>query len=49
MPYPLCLGNLSKDFNVGYMLNTGLGGNIYDFSVDYKAIKTDNILDAHKI
>ena len=30
------------------MLNTGLAGNVYDFSVDYKAIANDKILDIHK-
>ena len=34
-PYPLCLGGLSKDFEVGYMRTAGLTGNVYDFSVDY--------------
>ena len=48
VPYPLCLGNISNDFNIGYMLNAGLAGNVYDFSVDYEAIKIDNILDIHK-
>ena len=30
------------------MNNTGLDGYVYDFSVDYNAIKTDNVLDVHK-
>ena len=46
--YPLCLGNISKDFNLGYMEKTGLAGYIYDFSVDYWAIANDKILDIHK-
>ena len=37
-----------KDFSVDNMKNTGLNGYIYDFSVEYNAIKTDNILDIHK-
>ena len=43
VPYPLCLGVLSKDFEVGYMI-----GYVYDFSVDYWAITNDKILDIHK-
>ena len=45
---PLCLGNASKNFSVGYMKKTGLNGYIYDFSVDYDAISFDDILDIHK-
>ena len=30
------------------MLNTGLAGYIYDFSVDYRAISNDKILYIHK-
>ena len=30
------------------MKKTGLNGYVYDFSVDYNAIKTDNILDIDK-
>ena len=48
VPYILCLGNISTDFDIGHMLNTGLGGYIYDFSVDYRAISNDKILDIHK-
>ena len=46
--YPLCLGNISKDFSVGNMKKTGLDGYVYDFSVDYDAIAVANILDIHK-
>ena len=48
MPYPLCLGGLSKDFEVGYMRASGLIGYMYDFSVDSGAITFDDILDIHK-
>ena len=48
VPYPLCLGNISKDFTVPYILKTGLTGYIYDFSVDYWAMTNDEILDIHK-
>ena len=48
VPYPLCLGGLSKDFEVDYMRASGLIGYIYDFSVAYWAIAVDDILDIHK-
>ena len=48
VPYPLCLGNNSKDFDLGYMEKTGLTEYIYDFSVDYWAIANDVTLDIHK-
>ena len=35
---PICLGNISED-----LIPTGLNGFIYDFSVDYKTISTDEI------
>ena len=47
-PYPLCLGGLSKDFEVEYMSASGLIGYVYDFSVDYGAIAIDDILDIQK-
>ena len=48
VPYPLCVGGLSKDFEVGYMRVSELIGYVYDFSVDYGAIAVDGILDIHK-
>ena len=45
---PFCLGNISKDFSVDNMKNTGLNGYVYDFSVDYDVIAVDDILDIHK-
>ena len=45
---PLCLGIISRDFYVDNLKKTGLNGYVYDFSVDYNAIKTDNILEIHK-
>ena len=44
----MCLGGLSKDYNKNRRKDTGLNGNIYDFSVDYSAIINDEILDIHK-
>ena len=46
--YPLCLGNISKDWSVDNMKKTGFNGCIYDFSVDYNAIVVSDILDIHK-
>ena len=46
--YPLCLGNISKDFSVDNMKETGLNGYVYDFSVDYNAIAVDDILEIHE-
>ena len=45
---PLCLGNISKDWSVDNMKDTGLNGYVYDFSVDYDAIAVADILDIHK-
>ena len=47
-PYPLCLGNTSKDWSGDNMKKTRLKGCIYDFSVDYVAIEVSDILDIHK-
>ena len=44
----LCLGNISKDWSVDNMKNTGLNGYVYDFSVDYDAISVYDIKDIHK-
>ena len=46
--YPLCLGNISKDFSINNMLRTGLNGYVSDFSVDYNTITVNSILDIHK-
>ena len=48
VPYPLCLGGLSKDFKVGYLRASGLIEYVYDFSVDYGAIAVDEILNINK-
>ena len=45
---PLCLGNISKDWSVDNMKDTGLNGYVYDFSVDYDATDIDDIKDIHK-
>ena len=47
--YPLCLGNILKDFTSNNMKKkTGLNGNVYEFSVDYNIIDTSNIINIHR-
>ena len=46
VPYPLCLGNISKDSSIANA--AGLYGYVYGFSVDYKAIENDKIHDIHR-
>ena len=48
LPYPLCLGNISREWSVDDMKKTGLNGYAYDFNVDYDAIAADDILDIYK-
>ena len=48
IPYPLCLGNISKDWSVDNMKNTGFNDYVYDFSVNYDATAVDNTKDIHK-
>ena len=43
--YPLCLGNISKDWSVDNMKLTRLKGYVYNLSVDYSATVVDDILD----
>ena len=45
---PLFLGNISKDWSVDNMKDTGLNGYVYDFSVDCDATAVDDIKDIHK-
>ena len=47
-PYPLCLGNVSKDIKLDNMKKTWLKGSVKVFSVDYNAIDTNNILDIRR-
>ena len=46
--YPLCLGNISKDFIINKMKKTGLKRIVKNFSVDFNPIDTNNILDVYK-
>ena len=45
---PLCLGNVSKDWSVDNLKDTGLNGYVYDFSVNYDATAVDDIKDIHR-
>ena len=45
---PLCLGNISKDWSVDNMKDTGLNEYVYDFSLYYDATAVDDIKDIHK-
>ena len=45
---PLCLGNISKDWSVDNIKDTGLNGYVYDFSVDYDSTDVDNIKGIHQ-
>ena len=44
---PLSLANISKDWSVDNLRNTGLNRFVHDFSVDYDAVAVDDILDIH--
>ena len=46
VPYPLCLGNISKDFSISNA--TGLQGYVFDISVDYKVIANNKTHDIHR-
>ena len=46
--YPLYLRNILRDFSANNMNKTGLNGCMYNFSVDYRAFDTSNIIDIHK-
>ena len=43
--YPLCLGNISKDFTAINMKKTGLNGYVQKFSVDFNITDTSNIIN----
>ena len=48
VPSPLCLGNISKDWSVANMKETGFTDYVYDFIVDYNVTDIDDIKDIHK-
>ena len=43
-----CLGNISGNFPANNMEKTRLNECVYDFSVDYRALDTSNIINSHK-
>ena len=47
-PYPLCLGNISKDLTQNFMNITTLNRYVYDFSLDRWATANDKILYIRK-
>ena len=51
-PYPLCLGNIWKDFAANKtkkkQKKTGLNGYVYDFPADYNVIDNSNVINIHK-
>ena len=44
----MCLGNIPGDFSANNTEKQGLNGCAYDFSVDYRAFDTSNIINIHK-
>ena len=48
--YPLCLGNIWKDFTANNMKiqKAGLNGYVYEFSVHYNIIDASNVINIHK-
>ena len=49
LKYSLYLGNVSGNFSTNDKKNrTRLNRCVYDFSVDYRAVNTRNIIDIHK-
>ena len=47
-PYPLCLGNISKDFTLDNVKNAGLKGSVKNFFIDFNPINTRDIIDIHR-
>ena len=48
LSYPLCLGNISKDFTANNIKTTELNNYAYDFFVDYNIIDNSNIINIDK-
>ena len=46
-PYPICLGNISKDLKINDM-KKDRAKSVKVFSFDYNTIDTSNILDIHR-
>ena len=48
MATQLCLGNISRDWSIDNLKNTGFKGYVYAFSLDYNAADIDDAKDIHK-
>ena len=46
--YPLCLGNVSKEFTINIMKKAGLKRVVTFLTVDFNPIDNNDILDIHK-
>ena len=46
--YAACVRNISKDFSVEDMKQTGLRGYVDEFLAEYGSIDSNDILDIHK-
>ena len=44
----LCLGDISKDWLIDNMKETGFNGYVYDFSADYNVTDVDDIKDIYE-
>ena len=44
----LCLGNISDDWTAANAEKTGLFGEVYDFAVDYTAVRVGDIYNVHR-
>ena len=47
-PSQFCLESITNEFNSNDLGEVSLKGNVYDFSIDYRAIDISNILNIHK-
>ena len=46
--YTLGVGNILEDFSANNMKIPWLNGCVYNFSIDYRAFDTTNIISIHK-
>ena len=44
----MCLGNISAKFSANNITKTRLDGSVFDFSFDYRAFDTSNIIVINK-
>ena len=48
LPYPLCVGNISRDYTNDNMKKTRFNGYMFDSSINYNTIEAINTVDVHK-